>query len=969
MSPFVVSSDGDTGYASRETLAGTRFKSDLQDVSAQVSVMTKALLDDLAAASLEDAYRYSINVENQQEYSNAKDTGNDPALLTRARGLAAPGVTHDFFVSYVPQDTYNFERVNFSSGPNSILFGNGNPAGIVDVALNRANLTRASYSATLRRNNYGSGRQSIDLNQPLIKQRLAVRFDALFDDTKGWRRPTAVEDRRYYGAIAAKPFTSTTVRAYFEKLDLDRTLARNIRTLDLVTPWINAGRPAFNNGLNSPTLINTANRGIFARNTTTTPVYILGATASTSDPYVSWGSGSSANINLPTTAYSAVTIGPGTSPNQTGSDSYTYSLPHDETVSPFNVTVEGNTKRDVTTAQIFGASIEQRLPGDLYLEIDYNTERMDRVASNPLSSAGLRADPNVYLPDRITPNPNLGRYYVDLGANTAYYWRKQTEEARIMLSYDVDVTKRSDWLRWLGRHRFAGMWSSSEIFSANQGMSAKLIPSTLTTVDAITNAYNTLTTPAGRYYLSDPLQPATGKTFYVTLPWDTAGKVTDYTLPDGSRYNIGWRTPYGSSAKGNGINSLTQSRLLAMQNIFLRGRLVLNVGLRKDNVRSAPWVPTNLTASSTSGYLPTWARKPPTNWSVFTQGNTETFGAVLHLLRGVSVFYNQSNTWNPPRSSFDPLTGAAIEGSTGKGKDYGVMLRLWDNRVSFRLNKYHNSTGPDSAVTYRTLIMPAIQNIELTLAQAQTDGRVTTPIPEPFHFDPAVGGEFFSHQVSRGYEAELTFNPIKNWRLTLNGSHATAVQSDIASNWINFIQARSPIWAQYGDLQGPNTGTTTIQTYYLGIIQNLNLIKQVEGQSVDQGRNWRANLFTRYDFTSGRLKGVFVGGGYRWRARSVIGYRYAYVDNAFPLPGAPAQLNVPALDSPIYGKAMEEAEALVGYTRKLNKKITWRVQLNIRNLLDSQRLTAQRANYGSGFVTNYDIPEPRSYVLTNTFSF
>ncbi len=46
LSPFTVTSEADQGYAARETLAGTRFKSELKDVSAQVSVMTKEFLED-----------------------------------------------------------------------------------------------------------------------------------------------------------------------------------------------------------------------------------------------------------------------------------------------------------------------------------------------------------------------------------------------------------------------------------------------------------------------------------------------------------------------------------------------------------------------------------------------------------------------------------------------------------------------------------------------------------------------------------------------------------------------------------------------------------------------------------------------------------------------------------------------------------------------------------------------------------
>lgn len=70
LSPFQVSSGTDEGYAARETLAGTRFKSDLKDVPSEVQIFTKEFLDDIASVSIEDAYRYSANVENTAEYTS-----------------------------------------------------------------------------------------------------------------------------------------------------------------------------------------------------------------------------------------------------------------------------------------------------------------------------------------------------------------------------------------------------------------------------------------------------------------------------------------------------------------------------------------------------------------------------------------------------------------------------------------------------------------------------------------------------------------------------------------------------------------------------------------------------------------------------------------------------------------------------------------------------------------------------------
>ena len=293
--------------------------------------------------------------------------------------------------------------------------------------------------------------------------------------------------------------------------------------------------------------------------------------------------------------------------------------------------------------------------------------------------------------------------------------------------------------------------------------------------------------------------------------------------------------------------------------------------------------------------------------------------------------------------------------------------------MSLRINRYTNTNGPAQNVTYRNAIVPQVQTIERYLIEASEDGLIA-PVPFPDHYNPEATSTYqettlVSELESTGYEFSLTANPTPNWRLTLNGAQAEATASDIGGAWINFIQERSNVWAQYGSIAARGDPLSTVSSRYLGIIQTLNQMNQADGQKVEQGREWRFNLVTRYSFTEGALKGLFVGGGVRWRSAPVLGYSLELVDNEFPFAGAPAQLLVPALDSPIWGESLFETDGFVGYTCKLSEKVKWRVQLNINNLFDDQDPVAQRANLDQGFVSRYYVPRPRSFILTNTFSF
>ena len=53
LSPFTIQASEESGYRATSTLAGTRLKTDLDDVGAAISVYTQELMEDLAATDSE----------------------------------------------------------------------------------------------------------------------------------------------------------------------------------------------------------------------------------------------------------------------------------------------------------------------------------------------------------------------------------------------------------------------------------------------------------------------------------------------------------------------------------------------------------------------------------------------------------------------------------------------------------------------------------------------------------------------------------------------------------------------------------------------------------------------------------------------------------------------------------------------------------------------------------------------------
>ena len=63
LSPFVVASQQDKGYAATTTLAGTRLRTDLNDVGAAISVVTEQFLSDTGATNSKSLLTFTTGTE------------------------------------------------------------------------------------------------------------------------------------------------------------------------------------------------------------------------------------------------------------------------------------------------------------------------------------------------------------------------------------------------------------------------------------------------------------------------------------------------------------------------------------------------------------------------------------------------------------------------------------------------------------------------------------------------------------------------------------------------------------------------------------------------------------------------------------------------------------------------------------------------------------------------------------------
>ena len=257
LSPFEVTGDNDVGYQATSTLAGTRLRTDLRDIGSSISIVNEEFLTDTGSQNLEDVLIFTPNTEigglggnhsgSQGANPIPEQQRDDPSGgLTRVRGLASADLTRDYFITNIPFDTFNTDRVEVQRGANSALYGLGSPGGIVNASTIRADFLGNRGRVRFETDQYGTLRYSMRYNQ-MIGDRVAIRIAGLSED-KGYEQKQAfMEDNRMFAAATVKLPFGLTARANAE---ISRRRSSNpdyIPPNDGITPWINLGKPIAQN--------------------------------------------------------------------------------------------------------------------------------------------------------------------------------------------------------------------------------------------------------------------------------------------------------------------------------------------------------------------------------------------------------------------------------------------------------------------------------------------------------------------------------------------------------------------------------------------------------------------------------------------------------------------------------------------------------------------------------------------------
>ncbi len=533
LSRFVVTNGSDDDdYLAKSTLAGTRLRTDLKDVGSALSVVTKQFLEDTGARNTEELLVYTTGTEVGGTRGNYTGTGNaevltereyiaQPHTNTRVRGLASADNTRDLFLSDIPWDNYNVDRIELQRGPNAILFGLGKPGGVINASIQQA-VFKDTTKVETRTDSFGSARGSLELNRELIDGQLALRFNALKDRTYYQQEPAFRDDQRFYAALRFDPAifnrgsARTSLRLNAESGKIRSNNPRSLPPMDRLTPWfatgdIQGGTRTYNSlkqftgdlRYRNAYFATVPNSGFLVG---TSPNYQPALSDSNNGMYTFFGDLAS---GVPTGSYymnqSAYTQSGGLS--RTGAVdgtigglfganrfvmvatesellrrigvpfafAYKNKTINDTSIFDYyNKLIDGPNKDERQDFETFNATLSQTfLKGRAGIELAYDFQDYSILNAAPYyglgtGDAAITVDVNTILPDG-TPNPNVGRpVIITRSVNGGFQRLFEREVANVTSYYEWDAKEHIDrsWLaKFLGRHVFTASASYNDVNS------------------------------------------------------------------------------------------------------------------------------------------------------------------------------------------------------------------------------------------------------------------------------------------------------------------------------------------------------------------------------------------------------------------------------------------------------------------------------------------------------------------------
>lgn len=224
-------------YRADSATTATRSDAPILDIPASIQVVPREVLEDQRATETMDALRNVSGVQNAGTFGNRSRGVN-------LRGFQSFRFAKDGFFSPASfgdvgfLDMANVERIEVLKGPASVLFGQNEPGGLVNI------VTKKPQAQALRRIELNSGfvkgadddvnelRGHLDINQP-FSETVFARFNAAYQEGDSFRNFFIDSDRTLLApAVRWQPTERTKVDLQLDYFDQRQQFDRGLVAVD-----------------------------------------------------------------------------------------------------------------------------------------------------------------------------------------------------------------------------------------------------------------------------------------------------------------------------------------------------------------------------------------------------------------------------------------------------------------------------------------------------------------------------------------------------------------------------------------------------------------------------------------------------------------------------------------------------------------------------------------------------------------
>jgi iron complex outermembrane receptor protein len=816
LSPFIVSTDKDTGYIAADTLNAGRLSTNLLMTPGNIDVMTRDLLNDLGVFNIDEASAWLTNarpLEVGAIESNGLNPGsltlNDSGTNVSLRGLGANPSTRNYFTSGSTPKEYNVERVESARGPNSILYGEGGPGGSINYITKIAK-SRDFTTVRLRFDDNSSKNVAFDVNRKLTKN-LDARYNLNVLDKRYYIDRTSFKEIDHALNVVYRPFEGTIVT-------VSGDITRNTRP-GLIMSY-------------GEQYAKWDHQGVAGK--LTLPAATLtsrGLANWTGAKYLTWVDGLGM---MDLTGY-AHTTGyglPQPTENAYGDaffPSLTRNVPGISSVPVLNVNFNANPKDiDVTDrSKDFQVSVNHTFKNKISVEAAGQYSEFTTTGGNYFFTT-IYVDPLLNLPDGRV-NPNFGKPYANSYVGRTVDYLRDSKSARLVAAYPLQL--------WGGTTTFSAflLHQQKNDISIYTDLHIKDPSSPLSITDAASQIH------VNRYFDNLTEELPDFRALYDTV---------DVPVLDARNHQK------------------IQAVEVAASGSYFHDTLAVIAGFRRD---SSELTSENGVVGTRDAKTGVFTQYTPDSRKAYN--NTTTVGFVYFPIKYIGVYANHGEGFIIQTISNKRMDGSFAKANIVPASEDSVGLRFQlggNSKVKIVGSVGYYSAAQENAA--RAVGVGNINTLWRDLGTYEAKDYSSSYI-QTFNGDPfstAATNSVTSTQSTegKGWEASLTANLGNSFRLMLNGALPRTKQSAVAADYVAYVTQNFAAWSALANkADNPNRATD------LGYVNQLQqtLTGFFEGRSQDRTYKYRANIFGIYTFNGSMLKGLRLGGGSQFYGKSQIG--------------------------------------------------------------------------------------------------